>query len=137
MNVAPLTQSAISGSLVTFTLTGTNTTGDAYLKYVLPKTAVYDIIFQNATFVPLNNALLSLGMEHDPVFYIPANSTFSVTITAKATANVRSFPTINTNAIFASDMQITTVLTSAVAQITPIADLLVTNVLTGMNPSFS
>jgi hypothetical protein len=137
MNVAPTAQSAISGSLVTFTVTGTNTTGDAYLKYTLPKTAVYDIVYQNASLTPLNNALISLGAEHDPVFYIPANSNFSVTITAKVITNVRSIPTINTTANFAADMQISTVLTSAIAQITPIADLMVTNILTGFNPSLS
>ncbi|MCX6825123.1 MAG: hypothetical protein NTY80_02755 [candidate division SR1 bacterium] len=137
LNVTPVTQSAISGSLVAFTVTGNNTTGDAYLKYVLPNTANHSIAFQNATLTPLNNALLSLGIEHDPVFYIPANSSFSVTITAKVITNVRTFPTLSTDAIFASDMQINTLLTSAVAQITPIADLLVTNILTGTNPSFS
>ena len=130
MNVAPTTQSAISGSLVTFTVTGANGTGDAYLKYVLPKTAVYDIAYQNATLTPLNNALLSIGIEHDPVFYIPANSNFSVTITARVFTTVRTFPTITTTANFAADMQISTILTSAVAQITPIADLIVTNILT-------
>lgn len=103
----------------------------------MPNTANHSIAFQNATLTPLNNALLSLGIEHDPVFYIPANSSFSVTITAKVITNVRTFPTLSTDAIFASDMQINTLLTSAVAQITPIADLLVTNILTGTNPSFS
>ena len=137
INVAPATQTAISGSLVTFTVTGTNATGDAYLKYVLPKTAVYDVLYQNATLTPLNNALLSLGSEHDPVFYIPANSNFSVTITAKLITNVRTIPTISTTANVGADMQISTVLTSAIAQITPISDLIVTNVLTGTNPSFS
>jgi len=138
LNVAPATQSAISGSLVTFTVTGTATTGDMYLKYTLPKTAMYDIAYQNATLTPLNNALLGLGIEHDPVFYIPANSNFSVTITAKTITNARTFSTLSTQAIFASDMQILNVLTSSVAAlITPISDLIVTNVLTGMNPSFS
>ena len=98
---------------------------------------MYDVAYNNATLTPLNNALLSLGAEHDPVFYIPANSNFSVTITAKVTTTVRTFPTLNTTGIFASDMGITNILTSAVAQITTIGDLVVTNVLTGLNPSFS
>lgn len=34
-------------------------------------------------------------------------------------------------------MQVTNILTSAVAQITPIADLKITNILTGNNPSAS
>lgn len=137
MNIAPTTQSAISGSLVSFTVTGSNATGDAYLKYVLPQTAAYDIRYQSATLTPLNNALLSLGIEHDPVFYLPANSTFSVTITAKTITNVRTIPAITTTAIVGPDMQFSTVLTSAIAQLAPIADLAVTNVLTGENPSFS
>lgn len=137
MNVAPATQSAISGSLVTFTITWNNGTGDAYLKYILPKTANYEIAYQNSTLTPVNNALLSLGTEHDPIFYIPANSNFSVTITAKVIANFRSFGTLNTTARIGSDMQVTNVLTSAIAQINPIADLIVTNILTGYNPSYS
>lgn len=60
MNVAPATQSAISGSTVTFLVTGHNGTGDAYLKYLLPKTTNYDVVYQNATLTPINLALLSL-----------------------------------------------------------------------------
>ncbi|MFA6256223.1 MAG: hypothetical protein WC606_03490 [Candidatus Absconditabacterales bacterium] len=137
LNVAPSVQSAISGSLVTFTVTGNNGTGGAYLKYILPKTAVYDIVYQNANITPLNNALLSLGAEHDPIFSISANSNFSVTITAKVISNSRTIPMISIMANFSSDTQFFTILTSAIAQITPIADLAVTNVLTGLNPSFS
>jgi hypothetical protein len=103
----------------------------------LPKTAVYDIVYQNANITPLNNALLSLGAEHDPIFSISANSNFSVTITAKVISNSRTIPMISIMANFSSDTQFFTILTSAIAQITPIADLAVTNVLTGLNPSFS
>jgi len=60
MHVAPATQSAISGSMVTFTVTGYNGTGDAYLKYALPKTANYDVAYQNATQTPINNLVLSM-----------------------------------------------------------------------------
>jgi len=137
VNIAPTTQSAISGSLVTFTITWNNGTGDAYLKYVLPTTVAYDIKYQNSSSTPVNNSLLSLGTEHDPVFFISANSNFSVTITAKVITTARTFPTIHTVANFGPDMQISTILTSAIAQITPISDLAVTNVLTGTNPSLS
>ena len=137
INIAPATQSAISGSLVTFTVTWANGTGDAYVKYILPKTAVYDIAYQNSNLTPLNNALISLGAEHDPVFYIPAHSNFSVTITAKIITTVRTISTTNTTANAWSDMQVTNILTSAIAQITPIADLKITNILTGNNPSTS
>ncbi len=78
-----------------------------------------------------------LWQERHPFFYLPANSNFSVTITAKLTTTARSIPTINATATIGTDMQITTVLTSAMAQITPIADLAITNSLTGMNPSIS
>ena len=137
MNLAPATQSAISGSLVTFTITWTNGTGDAYLKYILPTTATYNIMYQNATLTPINNALLSLGSEHDPLFLIPTNSNFSVTITAKITTTMRTFPTLTTTWIFAADMQMSTILTSAIAEITPIGDLMITNVLTWTNPIYS
>lgn len=137
MNVAPATQTAISGSTITFLVTGHNGTGDAYLKYVLPKTANYDVIYQNATLTPINNALLSLGAEHDPVFYLPADSDFSVTVTAKMTTNVWTFSTLTTQAIFSDSTAFTTLLGAVNALITPIADLVVTNVLTGENPSYS
>lgn len=137
VSVTPVTQSAISGSLVTFTVTWTNGSGDVYLKYILPQTATYDIAYQNANLTPINNALLMLGTEHNPVFLLTANSNFSVTITAKAITPTRILPTIDTTAVFAADIQISTILTSAIAQITPIADLMVMNILTGMNPSFS
>ena len=105
------------------------------MKYVLPKTTAYDVVYQNANVTPINNLSLSLlSTEHDPVFFIAADTSFSITITAKVTNNNREFPTLNTQANFATDMQISTVLTSAVAQITPIADLVVTNILTGENP---
>ncbi len=165
MNVAPATQSAISGSTVTFTVTGHNGTGDTYLKYVLPKTAAYDIIYQNSNLTPINNWMLSMWGEHDPVFYIPANSNFSVTITAKTTTTNRSLPTIDpicnvpanvlscslelntcpsqcTNVPIvwihiASDMQFSTLLHSLMSWITPVSDLAITNILTGENPSVS
>jgi hypothetical protein len=108
-----------------------------YLKYVLPITAGLDVAYQNASILPLNNALLSLGAEHDPVFLIAANSNFSVTITAKVITSIRDLPTMSTIAQFAADTQFSTILTSAIAQITPIADLLITNILTGANPIFS
>ncbi len=137
MYVTPDTQTAISGSTITFLVTGHNGTGDAYLKYVLPKTANYDVIYQNATLTPINNALLSLGAEHDPIFYLPADSDFSVTVTAKMKTNVRSFSTITTQAIFSDSTAFTTLLGAVNALVTPIADLIVTNVLTGENPSYS
>ncbi len=136
INVAPITQSAISGSMASFTVTGHNGTGDAYLKYVLPKTATYDVMFSSATLTPRNQLMLWLS-DHDPIFYIPANSDFSVTITAKVTTTVRSFSPLTTTAIFSDNQQFTTTLTSAVAQIAPIPDLIVTNILTGQNPSNS
>ncbi len=137
MNVAPATQSAISGSTVTFTVTGYNGTGDAYLMYLLPKTANYDLVYQNATLTPINNALLTLNAEHDPKFYLPENSNFSVTITAKMVTNVWTFPTLTTQAIFADSPVFTTILGAVNAFVEPIADLTITNVLTGQNPSVS
>lgn len=50
------------------------------------------------------------------------------------TTSNRAIPSTNTKAMFASDMQISTILTSAMAEISPIADLMVTNILTGQNP---
>ena len=111
-NLTPASQSAISGSLVTFTVTGTNTTGDIFLKYVLPQSATYNIAYQNANLVPENNSLLSLGIEHDPVFKILANSNFSVTITAKAITTTRTLPTITTVVLFSSGGAFYTMFTS-------------------------
>ena len=134
LNIAPTTQSAISGSLVTFTVTWTNTTGDVYLKYILPNTANYSVMYQNATMTPLNVALLTLGIEHDPLFLIPANSNFSVTVTGKMITTTRAFPLLYTTWLFATDMQMTSVFTSAIAQILPVSDLLISNILTWFNP---
>lgn len=103
----------------------------------MPQTADYAILYTNANITPLNNALLVLGIEHDPVFALVENSNFSVTITAKVSTPIRTIPSIDTTAIFATDTQFSTILTSAIAQITPIADLMVTNILTGAHPSFS
>lgn len=136
VNVTPVTQWAISGSMVTFVVTGYNGTGDAYLKYVLPKTATYDVMYSTANLTPVNSLFL-WSLDHDPIFYVPANSNFSVTITAKVTTTVRALPTLTTTALFSDNENITTTLTSAVAQITPIADLTITNILTGQQPSFS
>ncbi|MEI6672246.1 MAG: hypothetical protein WCL02_02555 [bacterium] len=134
----PTTQSAISGSLVTFTVTRVNGTGPTYLKYILPQTSIYNIAYQNATLTPINNALLGLGIEHDPIFLIPANTTFTVTITGKVITNNRILPaTIDTTAVFSSNTQFSSLLASEIAQITPIADLTITNILTGQNPSLS
>ena len=138
VNLTPATQTAISGSTVTFTITGHNGTGGAYLKYVLPQTASYMLMYQSANITPINNGYIS-PMTPDPIFAIPANSNFSVTLTAKLVmmSLARSFSPITTTATFGTDQRVTTVLTSAVAQITPIADLMVKNILTGDNPSFS
>lgn len=140
MNVAPTTQTAISGSTVTFTITGHNGTGIAYLKYVLPKTATYDLMYQNSTFTTatlINNALLSMWAEHDPLYSIPADSDFSVTITAKLVTTNRSFSPITPQAIFCADTNFTTLLGAVNATIEPIADLKITNILTGTSPSYS
>lgn len=140
MNVAPTTQTAISGSTVTFTITGHNGTGIAYLKYVLPKTATYDLMYQNSTFTTttlINNALLSMWAEHDPLYSIPSDSDFSVTITAKLVTTNRSFSPITPQAIFCADTNFTTLLGAVNTTIKPIADLKITNILTGTSPSYS
>lgn len=136
LNVTPTTQSAISGSSVTFTITWTNTTGDMYLKYVLPFTASYSLMYQSSNITPINNLYIN-PLSPDPIFAIAANSNFSVTITAKLVATNRSFLPISTMATFGTDQRVSTSLTSAVAQITPIADLTITNILSWNNPSFS
>jgi len=47
VHVSPASQTAISGSLLSFTITGHNGSGTAYLKYVLPLSASYDIVYHN------------------------------------------------------------------------------------------
>ncbi|MCX6823631.1 MAG: hypothetical protein NT085_00690, partial [candidate division SR1 bacterium] len=136
LTLTPTTQSAISGSSVTFTITGTNTTGVMYLKYILPQSASYQLMYQNSNITPINIGYIN-PLSPDPIFSLAAHSNFSVTITAKLLTTNRSFSPIPTLATFGTDQRVTTALTSAVAQITPIADLMVTNILTGMNPSFS
>jgi len=136
MNVAPVTQSAISGSSVTFTVTGTNGTGDAYLRYVLPYTSSYRLMYQSANVTPINIGYIN-PLSPDPIFALPANSNFSITFTAKFVTDTRWFSPITTTAAFGADQRVSTILTSAIAQITPVADLAITNVLTGQNPSFS
>ncbi len=136
VNLTPTTQSAISGSMVSFSLTWHNGTGDMYLKYALPKTSTYDVIFSSATLTPINQLMLWLS-EHDPIFFIPSNSNFSVAITAKVKTSVRSFSVLNAIAAFSDNQQFTTILTSAVADITPIPDLMITNILTWQYPSYS
>lgn len=78
-----------------------------------------------------------MGAQHNPIFSIPAHSTFSLTITARVTTNNRGFAQLSTSARFASDMQMTNVLTSAVAQILPISDLMIINTSSNEMPSFS
>src|SRR5574344_733705 len=107
-----------------------------YLKYVLPQTATYTLTYQNANITPINDGFMS-RLNPDPIFAIPANSNSSVTITAKLMTTARAFPPISTTAAFGTDQWVSTALTSAVAQIMPIADLVVTNILTGENPSIS
>lgn len=71
------------------------------------------------------------------MFYLPAHSNYSVTVTAKVSANNRSFPLLTTQAIFADSTAFTTLLGAVNSLVTPISDLKITNVLTGQNPSSS
>lgn len=66
----PADQYAISGTLVSRSMHVHNSTGTAYLKAVLPHAGAYDLAYQSASITPINNALLSLGAEHDPIFLI-------------------------------------------------------------------
>jgi hypothetical protein len=66
----PANQVAISGSLVSRSVHITNATGDAYVIVKLPQTANYNLAYQNASLLPINNSLLQLGVEHDPIFLI-------------------------------------------------------------------
>ena len=93
-------------------------------------------MYQSSNITPINIGYIN-PLSPDPIFSLAAHSNFSVTITAKLLTTNRSFSPIPTLATFGTDQRVTTALTSAVAQITPIADLMITNILTGMNPSFS
>ena len=139
VHVTPVTQTAISGSTVTFNVTGHNGTGVAYLKYILPQTASYMLIYQSSNITPINNGYMN-PLNPDPIFSIAANSNYSVTITAKLVmlSSSRSFSSITPTAIFSNSSLFTTLLPiSATAQITPIADVTIKNIMTGQNPSAS
>jgi 3-deoxy-D-manno-octulosonate 8-phosphate phosphatase KdsC-like HAD superfamily phosphatase len=55
----------------------------AYIKYMLPSSAGYSLIYQNASSTPINQSLLTLGAQDDPIFFVPAHSAFVITVTAK------------------------------------------------------
>ncbi len=139
VHVAPATQTAISGSTVTFTVTGHNGTGVAYLKYVLPQTASYMLMYQSANITPFNDGYMN-PLNPDPIFSLAANSNYSVTITAKLVmlSSSRSFSSITPTAIFSNSSLFTTTFPlSGTAQLTPIGDVTIKNILTGQNPSAS
>lgn len=91
----PATQTAISGSIVTFTVTGSNGTEGMYVKYLLPAIPGYALSYQNASQTPINEALLTLGVQDDPIFFVAANSSFTITISAKVITDNRSLPPLD------------------------------------------
>jgi len=48
-----------------------------------------------------------------------------------------ALPTMTPQALFGNTQQVTNVLTSAIATVTPVSDLKITNILTGEYPSIS
>lgn len=154
----------MSGSLVVLTLTGNNGSGDAYIKYLLPSSAGYSLIYQNASSTPINQSLLMLGAQDDPIFFVPAHSVFTITVTAKVETSDWSLPALDpvcsNDAVLLActqglstcpescmyttiytyvspDSSFATVATTASFEIHPIADLMITNVRDGENPSLS
>jgi len=47
-----------------------NATGDAYVTVKMPQTPTYNVVYQNASQTPINNALMQLGIDHSPIFLI-------------------------------------------------------------------
>lgn len=160
----PATQPALSGSLVVLTLTGNNSSGDAYIKYMLPSSAGYSLIYQNASSTPINQSLLTLGAQDDPIFFVPAHSAFVITVTAKVVTSNWSLPALDpvcsTDTVLLActqglstcpdscmattiytyvspDTSFATISTTAAFQLNPIADLMITNIREGENPSLS
>jgi hypothetical protein len=68
--VTPADQVAISGSLVSWNIHIVNSTGDAYVKVMLPWTQTEGIAYRNASQLPLNNSLMQLGVGNEPIFYV-------------------------------------------------------------------
>jgi hypothetical protein len=135
--VSPADQVAMSWTLVSLSVQITNNTGDAYVVVKLPQWPNYSIAYQNASLLPINNALIQLGIDHDPIFTIASWATLTISLTGKMITTAWSFPATSIQAIAANDAGITTVFTSAVATITPIADLTIQKIITGTLPIFS
>ncbi len=131
-NVTPDTQNAISWTIVSFdVVVNNNTWFDAYLLQSFP----WQIDYYNASVLPINNPALSLWIETTPRWLLSAGQTLNIHV--EWVVNAQSFATLNVLSNIVEFSNFANVYTSAIANIEPISDVVVTKVLIWDEPQLT
>lgn len=129
---SPSTQTAISGSMVSLSVSVSNSTWfNAYFTQSFPT----QIKYTNANILPINNPALALGIETTPRWLLSAGQSLNLTIQAQAIS--QSFPTLNLVSNVVDVNNLLNVYTSAIASVDPISDITVIKTLISNKPQFT
>ena len=127
ININPWSQSAISGSVLNFNVLANNNTG---LGVFLTQSFPAQMRYKNANILPINNPALILGLETVPRWVLLSGQDLNLNIQAEVTA--QSFPMLSVDVNVVNNNFL--VLTSATANVYPIADLMVEKFMVWSGP---
>ena len=131
-SVTPDTQNAISWTIVSFdVVVNNNTWFDAYLLQNFPS----QIDYYNASVLPINNPALSLWIETTPRWLLSAGQTLNIHV--EWVVNAQSFGVLNVLSNVVELSNFANVYTSAIANIEPISDIVVTKILIWNEPQLT
>ncbi len=132
IEISPSNQFAILGIEVNFVLTAHNNTWvNAYLIQEFPG----DIKYTNSNITPINNPSLMLGIETNPRWLLSSGATLNMSVSGEIIS--QAFPVLD---VFWNVVQFnnwSNVYTSALANIEPISDVVVTKTLITNEPQIT
>lgn len=132
VSVTPDIQNAISGTTVSFNVSVSNNTWfDAYVTQPFPS----QIDYSNASIVPINNPALILWLETTPRWLLLSGQ--SLNIQVDGLVDAIAFGTLNVFSNVVDVNNFANVYTSAIANIEPISDVIVTKTLVWDEPQLT
>lgn len=124
LSVSPLSQTAISGSVMNWTVTVTNNTGiDVYLTPDLG--IAQEAKYLNSSITPINLPAITLMPNTDPYWKLLSGQSMTLTMSAKMLPSTYSFSLTGVDFRVSTDTAGIQTLTSSFAPVSPIADLAV------------
>jgi len=132
INISPNTQFAISGTEVNFILSAHNNTWvNSYVIQEFP----WEVKYTNSSIIPINNPSLMLGIETNPRWVLSSGAILNISVSGEIIS--QTFPVLDILGNIVQFNNWSNVYTSALAQIEPISDIVVTKTLITNEPQIT